>query len=299
MAPLSLCEMLPAKVPCSLVLTEVDPAVRRDIAEFLNAAGEFGYVAGVEAVPNSGSAGSSAWQFLMGDRPVNLQLVINSQRDAPLVSPVAVGAADLVISHDWSGDPLGNLVVLRDVVLALRRVPHAKRPMLMAEDLRAHPYPIDLDWFSPIARSSHHYGHRTSDAGVGRHGEVELGESVFGGAVLLGFSDPWWTLLDAGDLAVRLPHCKHRCDVDLPARGKISRLLTQHAFKIITQLCFGLHIPLQQAGMQTLHRLTGQTVLQNEAGVVLNRQHRGAQTVARSIRDEQRNSPIVDPNHIV
>jgi len=101
---------------------------------------------------------------------------------------------DLVISHDWSGEPLGNFQVIHLVLQASRQNPGVATP-LMIEDLGLHPYETDLLPFVPLSFSTRAYGHRNSDAGPGRHGRVELGTPIFGGAVMLTFADKWWRVL--------------------------------------------------------------------------------------------------------
>jgi hypothetical protein len=146
-----------------------------------------------EPLPARG--GRRRWAFGLGGHPTAVTLVARgpggtSGRPA-LVHAEDLEDVDLVVSHDWSGDPLVNLRVVLELLDAVRRR-GGPAPLLMLEDLERHPYPIDLSLFGPRARSARPYGHRTSEAGVGQHGTVELGTPLFGGAVLLGFGDPWW-----------------------------------------------------------------------------------------------------------
>jgi len=191
---LAACSGLPAGAPCRLVLTEVDATVQEDLTHGLEALAAGGAVAEVASgAPLGGAGGRREWRFALGGRPVSLTLdVVPARDDPPLVRPELLEDADLVVSHDWSGDPIGNLQVIRELLAAADAVGLERPPMLMIEDLEAHPYPVDLALLGPLARTSAPYGHRGSDAGLGRHGTVELGTPLFGGGVVLGFDHGWW-----------------------------------------------------------------------------------------------------------
>ncbi len=191
---LAACSGLPAGIPCRLVFTEVDAAVQQDLAAGFAALAAAGAVSDVESGRPLGEAGGRRrWRFALDGRPVSLTLdVVPPGDDPPLVRPELLRDADLVISHDWSGDPIGNLEVIRELLAAADAAGLEGPPLLMIEDLEAHPYPVDLTLLGPLARTSAPYGHRGSDAGLGRHGEVELGTPLFGGGVVLGFGDGWW-----------------------------------------------------------------------------------------------------------
>ena len=202
LAPLVVCEALPGGRPCRLIMTEIDAGVQNGIEAGLEELQNAGCLRGLKSGPAiEGSSGRRMWSAdLVGGRPVTVELrVFDPRDDAPLVTAALADEADLVISHDWTGDPLGNLQVIR-WFLGAARERAGSPPLLMIEDLRRHPYPVDLDVFSPVASTTKPYGHRESDAGPGRHGRVELGTPIFGGGVLLAFSDPWWRKLSTDQL---------------------------------------------------------------------------------------------------
>jgi hypothetical protein len=70
----------------------------------------------------------------------------------------------------------------------------------MIEDLERHPYPVDLSFFSPIARTARPYGHRASRDGSFGHDGDELGLPLFGGGVVLAFRGRWWRHASERDL---------------------------------------------------------------------------------------------------
>jgi hypothetical protein len=201
LAPLVICDALPGEVPCALTYTEVDASVQHPLQRGLEALAAANVVGDVEAGEPLEGPGSRVWRFRQGGRPVTLTLRVQAPAaDRPrLVRAADLGATDLVLSHDWSGDPLINLEVILQLLIAARAKPDPP-PMLMIEDLSRHPYPVDLSLFGPVARTRHAFGHRTSDAGLGHHGSVELGPSLFGGGVLLGFAPDWWRRLDLAAL---------------------------------------------------------------------------------------------------
>jgi hypothetical protein len=147
-----------------------------------------------------------------------VELTLGVSRPGPLVRAPDLAASDLVVSHDWSGDPLVNLRLIWEYLEAAREIAPPAPPLMM-EDLERHPYPIDLSLFAPLARTAAAYGHRTSDAGVGRHGRVELGVPLFSGGVVLGLDDPWWreigsqTLRDVFNFLVFNQFGNHRQNV--------------------------------------------------------------------------------------
>lgn len=85
---------------------------------------------------------------------------------------------------------MGNLQVIFQFLHAARGNPTT--PLLMIEDLEAHPYPVELDIFGVMARTALPYGHRTGPSPLNGHQRIEVGSPIFGGAVLLAFDDPWW-----------------------------------------------------------------------------------------------------------
>lgn len=202
LAALSACIGVPAGQPCTLVFTEIDPTAQAEISGGLAALAAAGVVGDVDAGPAlTGAAGARTWRLHLAGRPVTLTLdVAAAADDPPVVRPELLEGADLVISHDWSGDPLGNLQVVHWLLAAVRTAKLARAPLLMIEDLEAHPYPVDLALFTLLARTREPYGHRASEAGLGRHGDAELGTPLFGGGVVLGFDDPWWREVDDATL---------------------------------------------------------------------------------------------------
>jgi hypothetical protein len=196
LAPLGLCENLPEGVPCRLIMTEIDAGVQGGIAEALEDLESAGCIGGLTSGPEiEGSLGTRQWTGKLGQRPFSIELRISDpERGAALVTADMLEGIDVVISHDWSGEPLGNLQVIWSYLQAARENPQAPPP-LMIEDLRKHPYETDVGVFLPAATTDAPYGHRASDAGPGRHGRVELGTPIFDGAVLLTFVDPWWRAL--------------------------------------------------------------------------------------------------------
>jgi len=201
LAPLILCDQLPAAQACEIVMTEIDANVQQGISEELATLEEAGCI----RVKDPGSKivslpGERVWQLDLDGRNVVLKLRLTDPSDAAgLFSPQLLRGRDLLISHDWAGDPLGNLQVIREYLAAARAL-DTDPPLLMIADLQAHPYPVDLEFFGVVARSGFPYGHRDSDGGVGRHGRIELGTPVFGGAVLLDFKPPWWREMNDEEL---------------------------------------------------------------------------------------------------
>lgn len=193
LAPLGLCELLPDDRPCTLASTDVDPATPEAIAD------ELGDLSAAGAISDL-TSGPGRWSFRLAGHPVDLSLRLVPPGPVPAVEPSWLASTELVISHDWSGDPLENLRVVYGVLRAARSAGAAEPPMLMIEDLERHPYPIDLAVLAPVARTGSPYGHRGLVAGTPGHGSVELGPPVFGGAVLLALSDPWWRKVSADSL---------------------------------------------------------------------------------------------------
>ncbi len=201
-APLAACAALPTGTPCSLVFTELDPTVQEGLHAILERCERARVVTELSASePIAPSGGRRQWTFRLAGRPVTLELVVRAPSDdgaAPsLIEPGQLTETDLVISHDWSGDQLGNLQVIHELLSATRAGGLARVPMLMIEDLESHLYPVDLSLFVPLARSRQPYGHRASSAGVGRHGAAELGTPLYGGGVVLGFDVGWWREVDS------------------------------------------------------------------------------------------------------
>jgi hypothetical protein len=202
LAPLALCELLAPGASCVLKLTEVDGSIEVDIADTLQSMANEGWLKGLAAGPAlAGKPGIRNWSFELSGHEVALFLAVArpGSKESALITTEKLKDVDLVISHDWSGDPLINLRVIYEL-LGAARGRSIQPPLLMLEDLEAHPFPVDLSLFVPVARASRPYGHRSSEAGVGRHGRVELGVPLFGGGVLLSFADPWWRRVDQSQL---------------------------------------------------------------------------------------------------
>ncbi len=197
LAPLVLCEALPAGTPCRLDLTETDPSAAGPIGDLLADLQGTGVVKDLVAV------GRQEWRFVLSGHPVRLRFELAGDeggRDPPLITPGILADHDLVVSHDWAGDPVGNLRVILWHLRAARHLTSQLAPMLMIEDLEAHPFPVDLQIFGVLARTSRPYGHRVAGGTVGRHGAIEAGTPLFGGAVVLGFDDEWWRKVPEDDL---------------------------------------------------------------------------------------------------
>ncbi len=203
LAPLGLCELLPEGETCRLIFTEVDPGLQVGIDEGVAHLAQADCLQLVKTGPDiQGASGRREWQLAVGSNRATIELRVtdpDTPGSAALITPQLLNEVDLVISHDWSGEPIGNLQVIRQFVAAARHRPESP-PMLMIEDLEAHLFPVDLSPFVRRATTSRPYGHRDSGEGAGRHGRVELGEPIFGGAALLDFSDPWWREIDNASL---------------------------------------------------------------------------------------------------
>ncbi len=204
LAPLVLCEALPEGTPCRLDLTEIDPGVEAPIDGLLQALARDGVISKLR----HGSGADTHWQFLLSGHPVRLGLEIRVRQGdglpPPLLDAEMLDGHDLVVSHDWAGDPVGNLRVILWYLTAARELHGNSVPRLMIEDLEAHPFPISLDLFGVEARVRKPYGHRVVPGTIATHGAVELGEPIFGGAVVLGFGDPWWRRVSVEDLTAVL-----------------------------------------------------------------------------------------------
>ncbi len=201
LAPLALCEALPDGEPCHVTLTEVDGAVRAPISVLLGALARARAVERLESDGGGGGPGAR-WTFLLGTHPVAMELLVTPPppgATSPVPARIPDGT-DLVVSHDWSGDPLANLRLVYDLLVAARARPGQPAPLLMIEDLQRHPYPVDLSFFSPLARTSLPYGHRSSRDGSTGHGGDELGAPLFGGGVVLGLRGLWWREASQPDL---------------------------------------------------------------------------------------------------
>ena len=185
LAPIALCELLPAGSPCFLTYTEADPAIRERVAAALDE------LATAHVVDDLAFEGGRA-RFSIAGHPVSLTVEPVPGGPLPVVEAGWLRQTDLVITHDWSGDPLENLRVVLELLQANREARLPDPPLLMIEDLELHPYLIDLGLFSPVARSSGDYGHRGRVAGPGGPYDDERGPALFGGAAMLAFTDRWW-----------------------------------------------------------------------------------------------------------
>jgi hypothetical protein len=201
LAPLVICDVLPGSDRCHLTFTEVDPSVREPIAALLAVLARENVIDRL-ASRRAGNPQSAVWEFRLGRHPVvlNVDVAPAPPRATSPVRASLLSGADLVISHDWSGDPLANLRLIFDYIRAEQSLGKARMPPLMIEDLERHPYPIDLSFFSPVARTSQSYGHRASRDGQVGHDGDELGVPLFGGGVVLGFRGQWWRNAGEGDL---------------------------------------------------------------------------------------------------
>ena len=202
MAPLVACVDDPGARPYSFLYTEVDTGVREGIDGFLKFLERQGVISKLSSgSPPPGKPGAYAWSFRLGRHPVTLTLVLNpreGQAEPSRLYPAwALEQSDMVITHDWAGDQQDNLRLVWELLQSVRTSRAEKAPLMMIEDLERHPYPVDLSFFSPLARTKRPYGHRESlpvQAGVPPG--VELGTPLYGGAVVLGFTEGWWKGLD-------------------------------------------------------------------------------------------------------
>ena len=195
LAPLAACELLPPDESCQLTLTEIDAAVQDDVETTLRALEARGAITILESGSRfRGTRGQRSWKLQAGGTATQLELRVAPPSDE-LITAALVETADLIVTHDLSGDPHGLLRLIRQHLHAARRA-GGPAPLLMIEDLERHPYPVAVDLFTPVARAGAAYGHRTSDAGLGRHGEAESGPALFSGGVLLSFADGWWRDVD-------------------------------------------------------------------------------------------------------
>lgn len=205
LAPLVACTLDPGARAYTFIYTETDPAVEGPIGELLQFLSGRGLVRELAAGPElRGKPGAREWRFRMGEHPVALRLLVSAPQAAAPADPfhglALPGRCDLAIVHDWSGDPIENLRLVLQFLRPLREI-KAPPPLLMMEDLEAHPYPVDLQFFSPVARTREPYGHRQAlSLPPGYPRNIELGTPLYGGAVLLSFSDPWWRKADGATL---------------------------------------------------------------------------------------------------
>jgi hypothetical protein len=94
--------------------------------------------------------------------------------------------ADLLVTHDWDSTPVGNFRVLLDFMESYRKGDGSRRLAVMMEDLEAHPFPIDLEFFNPVARSGLGYGHvEYVTLPSGERLKEEDGLALYGGGVIL------------------------------------------------------------------------------------------------------------------
>ena len=131
---------------------------------------------------------------------MTLTLVLNPRQvpsgENRLYPSWALAQSDMVVTHDWAGDQQENLRLVWELLLSTRRANLSTSPLMMIEDLERHPYPVDLEFFSPIARTSLPYGHRSPLDTEGVPQGMELGQPLYGGGVVLGFDASWWRGLD-------------------------------------------------------------------------------------------------------
>ncbi len=200
LAPLVLCEALPAGEPFTLDLTEMDPSVAGPIGDLLGDMEAAGTLSGLSR--ESGDGGG--WRFVLSGHRVRVRLLLRESGpggSVPLLDSGLVEGHGMVVSHDWSGDPVTNLGVILALLDATREAGLDRPPLLMMEDLEAHPFPIDLGLFGVLARVGLPYGHRVPENRLGTgHARIELGRPIFGGGVVLGFGDRWWRGLSRQDL---------------------------------------------------------------------------------------------------
>jgi hypothetical protein len=203
MAPLVACAMDAAgDAPYAFVFTETNARFQDGIEDFLKFLVRRKAASGLSSDPPLLTPpGRRTWRLTLGHHPVTLTLVLDSPEPAEgdncLYPAWALASVDLVVTHDWAGDQQENLRLVWELLASLRAAHRTDPPLLMMEDLGAHPYPVDLEFFSPVARTARPYGHRDPlKLGEGLPRNVELGPALYGGGVLLSFSEPWWRGLD-------------------------------------------------------------------------------------------------------
>jgi len=191
LAPLSLCEADPGAAPYRFLYTEIDASAAAELREGLLFLQERGVLNRLDGPKEEGR--KISWTFGMGRHEVSLALLVDPsgfRKEGNRLYPAgALADADLVIQHDWAGDQVENLRLVYEFLLSVES--RSRVPLLMIEDLEAHPYPVDLRLFVPVAGTRLPYGHRSSPGTLG-HGKSELGTPLYGGGVILGFRNPWW-----------------------------------------------------------------------------------------------------------
>lgn len=209
LGPLALCEELPAGRPCTLEITDVDPSTQRRIEEALRrveARSALAVEGSTREIADDG--GRREWLLLLSGHPVRLVLSVpppQGRRAPRLFDPARLSEFDLLVAHDLASDPLAVLAIVLELLTTARgRVPSCIPPPLLVEDASAHPYPVDLVFFEPIARIRGPFGHRAPRRLPGGTRVDESGVSLFGGAVLLGFRQTWWQDVDEADLVALL-----------------------------------------------------------------------------------------------
>ncbi|MGC8763508.1 MAG: hypothetical protein ACP5VN_07750 [Acidobacteriota bacterium] len=198
LAPLALCESDRGNRPYLFLYFDPGSARGGELAAGLEKLAQLGLVTSLRQEEGDGGR---RFRFRMGQHPVEVRFRVTPPTDplAPLEElGEAMGGISAVVVHDWSGDPYENLELLYRYVRMLRKTRPAKPPLLVMEDLRRHPYPVDLALFSPVASSQKPYGHRGPAADC--RGEAELGPPLFEGAVVLSFRDRWWERASDADL---------------------------------------------------------------------------------------------------
>ncbi len=132
----------------------------------------------------------SQYSFKKGETTIELELKMNVPADSP-DAPVFCALkdlkkADLLITHDWDSSPQKNLGVVYSIISSLKKAEADKCPSIMMEDLRLHPYPVDLTILNPTASIASAYGHAVYlKLPDGTKTSSEGGPSLFGGGVLL------------------------------------------------------------------------------------------------------------------
>lgn len=198
LAPLALCEADGGRRSYRFLYFDSDETRGGEIAEGLARLAAEG---GVTSLREEEEGAGRVFRFRLGGHPVELRFQATPPED-PMAPLEGLGGnlagVSVVLVHDWSGDPYENLELLYRYVRLLRKARPEKPPLLVLEDLRRHPYPVDLALFSPVAHSARPYGHRGPAADC--RGEAELGAPLFGGAVVLSFQDRWWERASEADL---------------------------------------------------------------------------------------------------
>lgn len=198
LAPLSLLATGPPLDAAEFIYTDIDPLVPERVGALLRRMeGE-----GLSDLRESPWNGGREFRFHFGRTAVSLRVAVETIGAAPGVPPSSdpkmLRGADVVVTHDWSGDPRDNLAILFTIVETACSMEGGRPPFVFMEDLERHPYAVDLTLFNPKARTGRPYGHREhARSPDGTRLEAEDGPPLFGGGIAL--APDWNALCALGD----------------------------------------------------------------------------------------------------